>query len=206
MRLEKLYAILDPSVRSELSVPTIAARLLKGGARWIQYRNKFAAGREMLADVATLVRAARAVKARIVVNDRADVAWLARAHGVHVGQSDLNVRQVRQILGPRKMVGISTHDLDQALAAANTSATYIALGPIFPTTTKKNPDPTVGLEGLREIRKYLAAPIVAIGGITADNAADVIAAGADSVAVISDLLRAEDISERTRLFLKVLGK
>jgi thiamine-phosphate pyrophosphorylase len=206
MRLEKLYAILDPSIRSELSVLTIAGRLLKGGARWIQYRNKSAASREMLADVTTLVGAARAMRARVVVNDRADVAWLARAHGVHVGQSDLNVQQVRKILGPQKMVGISTHGLDQALAAANTSATYIALGPIFPTTTKKNSEPVVGLEGLREIRKYVAAPIVAIGGITPDNAGDVIAAGADSVAVISDLLRAEDISERTRLFLRVLGK
>lgn len=206
MRLEKLYAILDPSVRCDLSVLAIAGQLLKGGARWIQYRNKSAAGREMLTDVISLVRAARKVKAHVVVNDRADVAWLAGAHGVHVGQSDLSVQQVRKILGPRKMVGISTHALDQALAAAHTSATYLALGPIFPTTTKKNSDPVVGLEGLREVRKYVAAPIVAIGGITADNAGDVIAAGADSVAVISDLLRAEDIAQRTRFFLRVLGK
>ncbi|MBZ5536060.1 MAG: thiamine phosphate synthase [Acidobacteriia bacterium] len=206
MRLEKLYAILDPSIRSDLSLLTIAGRLLEGGARWFQYRKKSAASGEMLADVTTLLRAARAMKARVVVNDRADVAWLAQAHGVHVGQSDLNVEQVRKILGPRKMVGISTHGLDQALAAANTSATYIALGPIFPTNTKKDSEPVVGLEGLREVRKYITAPIVAIGGITADNAGDVIAAGADSVAVISDLLRAEDIAARTRLFLKVLGK
>jgi thiamine-phosphate pyrophosphorylase len=206
MRLEKLYAVLDPSVRTDLSLLTIAGRLLEGGARWIQYRRKSAASGEMLAEVTALLRLARAMKARVVVNDRADVALLAQAHGVHVGQSDLNVKQVRKIVGPRKMVGISTHGLDQALAAAHTSATYVALGPIFLTTTKKDSEPVVGLEGLREVRKYVVAPLVAIGGITADNAGDVIAAGADSVAVISDLLRAEDIAERTRLFLKILEK
>lgn len=206
MRLEKLYAILDPSIRGELPLLTIAERLLEGGARLIQYRNKTASSRQMLSDVRTLVQLARARKARIVVNDRADVAWLGHAHGVHVGQLDLPVRHVRTILGPRKMIGISTHSLDQALEAAKTSATYIAVGPIFFTTSKNDSDPVVGLEGLREIRQYLKQPIVAIGGITAENAPDVIAAGADSVAVISDLLRAEDISEHTRRFVKILGK
>ncbi len=206
MRLEKLYAILDPSIRGELPLLTIAERLLEGGARLIQYRNKTASSRQLLSDVRTLVQLARAKKARIVVNDRADVAWLGHAHGVHVGQLDLQVRHVRKILGPRKMIGISTHCLDQAIEAAKTSATYIAVGPIFFTTSKNDPDPVVGLEGLREIRQYLKQPIVAIGGITAENAADVIAAGADSVAVISDLLRAEDISEHTKRFVKMLGE
>ncbi|MFI5174524.1 MAG: thiamine phosphate synthase [Terriglobia bacterium] len=206
MRLEKLYAILDPSIRGELPLLTIAERLLEGGARLIQYRNKTASSRQLLSDVRTLVQLAWAKKARIVVNDRADVAWLGHAHGVHVGQLDLQVRHVRKILGPRKMIGISTHCLDQAIEAAKTSATYIAVGPIFFTTSKNDPDPVVGLEGLREIRQYLKQPIVAIGGITAENAADVIAAGADSVAVISDLLRAEDISEHTKRFVKMLGE
>ena len=206
MRLEKLYAILDPSIRSELSLLTIAGRLLEGGARLIQYRNKTASSRQLLSDVSTLVQTARPWKAHVVVNDRADVAWLGHAHGVHVGQDDLSVPQARKILGPRKMIGISTHGLDQALEAAKTSATYIAVGPIFSTTSKKNPDPAVGLEGLREIRPYLIQPIVAIGGITVENAAEVIAAGANSVAVISDLLRADDISGRTRRFIRILGK
>lgn len=206
MRLDKLYAILDPSVRSDLPPLTIAEQLLKGGARLIQYRNKSASSRELLSETVRLIRLAGPNKGRIIVNDRADVAWLARAHGVHVGQSDLNVRQVRKILGPRKIVGVSTHHLEQALAAAKTSATYIAVGPIFPTTTKLNPDPVIGLEGLREIRKQVTRSIVAIGGITCENAGDVIAAGADSVAVSSHLLRAEDISERTRLLVRLLGK
>jgi thiamine-phosphate pyrophosphorylase len=206
MRLEKLYAILDPSIRSDLSLLALAERLLKGGARLIQYRNKTASSRQLLWDVKVLVRATRPAKACLVVNDRADVAWLGHAHGVHVGQFDLSVPQARKILGPRKIIGISTHGLDQALAAARTSASYIAVGPIFSTLTKKDPDPVVGLEGLREIRPYITRPIVAIGGITVENAADVIAAGADSVAVISGLLHAEDILERTRRFVKILGK
>jgi len=206
MRLDKLYAILDPSVRSDLPFLTIAEQLLKGGARLIQYRNKSASSRELLSETMRLIRLAGPNKGRVIVNDRADVAWLARAHGVHVGQSDLNVRQVRKIVGPRKIVGVSTHHLEQALVAAKTSATYIAVGPIFPTTTKQNPDPVIGLEGLREIRKHVAKPIVAIGGITSENAGDVIAAGADSVAVSSHLLRAEDITARTRLLVRLLGR
>jgi thiamine-phosphate pyrophosphorylase len=206
MRLEKLYAILDPSVRSDMSWKLMAEQQLDGGARWLQLRNKTASSRELLMQATELVRLARKRKARVVVNDRADVAWLAHASGVHVGQSDLSVRQVRKILGPKKIVGVSTHGMEQALVAAKTTASYIAVGPIFPTRSKVNADPAIGLETLREIRRHVTKPIVAIGGISLETAAEVIAAGADSVAVISDLLCAKDIAERTRQFIRLLGK
>lgn len=204
MRLEKFYAILDPSVRRDLSLLSMAEQLIEGGARLIQLRNKAASSRELLSEAQALLRLARQRKVRVIINDRADVTWLARAHGVHLGQTDLNVRQVRKILGPKKIVGISTHSLEQALIAAKTTASYIAMGPIFSTRTKENPDPEVGLEGLREVRKHIAKPLVAIGGITLERTPEVMAAGADAVAVISDLLQAENIAERTRQFVQCL--
>jgi thiamine-phosphate pyrophosphorylase len=180
-------------------------RLLQGGARLIQLRHKSATSRELLESTKALLAAARQFKARLIINDRADVAWLTRAHGVHVGQTDLGVQLVRKILGSRQWVGVSTHNLTQALEASRTNATYVAVGPIFSTRTKENSDPVLGLEGLTRIREQVNKPIVAIGGITLGNAAQVIAAGADSVAVISDLLNSKDIAGRTRQFVRLLG-
>ncbi len=204
MRLEKLYAILDPSMRPELPILEIAEALIAGGARFIQLRNKNTTSRELLAQAVELERLCRQRKTRLIINDRADVAWLSRAQGVHLGQHDLSVKQARKILGPKKIVGLSTHNGEQAREANKTTATYVAVGPIFPTKTKTNPDAVVGLTGLREIRERVSKPMVAIGGITAENAREVLDAGADSVAVISDLLSAPDIAERTRIFLEGL--
>lgn len=205
MRLPKLYAIVDPSIRPDLSPFQMTERLLQGGARLIQLRHKSATSRELLESTKALLALARPFKARFIINDRADVAWLTRAHGVHVGQTDLGVQLVRKILSSSQWVGVSTHNLTQALEASRTNATYIAVGPIFPTRTRKNPDPVLGLEGLTRIREHVNKPIVAIGGITLGNATQVIAAGADSVAVISDLLKSKDIAGRTRQFVKLLG-
>jgi thiamine-phosphate pyrophosphorylase len=205
MRLPKLYAIVDPSIRPDLSLFQMTERLLQGGARLIQLRHKSATSRELLESTKALLAAARQFKARLIINDRADVAWLTRAHGVHVGQTDLGVQLVRKILGSRQWVGVSTHNLTQALEASRTNATYVAVGPIFSTRTKENSDPVLGLEGLTRIREQVNKPIVAIGGITLGNAAQVIAAGADSVAVISDLLNSKDIAGRTRQFVRLLG-
>ncbi len=140
-----------------------------------------------------------------MVNDRADVAVLAGASGVHVGQEDLGVEQARTLVGEDKWVGISTHNLEQFQSAAATSADYIAVGPVFATSTKANPDPIVGTEFIRQVRALTARPIVAIGGITLENAASIIKAGADSVAVISDILRARDPGGRARQYLDLLG-
>lgn len=127
-----------------------------------------------------------------IVNDRVDVAKAVGADGVHLGQEDLPLADARTILGPGKLIGISTHNLAQATEAETGGADYIGFGPVFPTATKENPDPVVGVEGLREVRARIRLPIVAIGGITAKNAGDVRAAGADCVAVVSAVLAASD--------------
>jgi thiamine-phosphate pyrophosphorylase len=135
------------------------------------------------------------------MNDRADMAALASAGGVHVGQDDLPVEAARRICGPDCWVGVSTHNLEQFRAAAATSADYIAVGPIFATATKKRPDPIVGVEFIRRIRPLTQKPLVAIGGITAERAREVYVAGADSLAVAADLASAADLPARVRAYL-----
>ena len=140
---------------------------------------------------------------RIIVNDRPDIVAIAGASGVHVGQDDLPAAEVRKICKPPLWVGVSTHNLNQFREAEASSADYIAIGPAFPTGTKENPDPVVGLELLRAARQLTRKPLVAIGGITIESAAEVYAAGADSVAVIRDLAVATDPQERAREYLAV---
>ncbi len=185
-KLPGLYAITDRSM-SNLSHPEIVERLLAGGARWIQIRDKAATARELFDAVRASLPLTRAVGATLIVNDRVDVALTTDADGVHLGQEDLSVEEAREILGPEKIIGISTHSLAQFEAALATSADYLALGPIYPTDSKENPDPAVGLELLREVRTQTDRPLVAIGGIGRSRIPDVLAAGADSVAVISAL-------------------
>jgi thiamine-phosphate pyrophosphorylase len=140
-----------------------------------------------------------------IVNDRPDVAFLSGASGVHVGQEDLKIEQARAVAGSGKWVGVSTHNLAQFRAAATTSADYIAAGPIFATTTKTNPDPVVGTEFIRQVRTLTDKAIVAIGGITLERAAGVIEAGANAVAVGSDILCAADPGKRARQFIAMFG-
>ena len=141
----------------------------------------------------------------LIVNDRADIALAAGASGAHVGQDDLPPDLVRKVLGGEKMVGYSTHNLEQLQDADQQAVDYIALGPIFATRSKERPDAVVGLELLRQARKLTRKPLVAIGGITLETAAAVIEAGADSVAVIHDLISADDLGQRANEYLKVLG-
>jgi thiamine-phosphate pyrophosphorylase len=147
---------------------------------------------------------ARTLGVRIVINDRVDIAIAVKADGVHLGQDDLPPDRARLLLGESRIVGYSTHTLEQALAASFAPVDYIAIGPVFQTRTKDRPDEVVGLETVREVKRQVARPLVAIGGITLDSARLVIEAGADSVAVISDLLSTGDIAERTRRFLDLL--
>ena len=140
---------------------------------------------------------------RFIVNDRPDIALLTGASGVHVGQDDLGVEEARAICGQRSWVGVSTHTLEQVEAADRTSADYIAVGPVFPTTTKQNPDAVVGTELLRRARQITKKPLVAIGGITLERAEEVYLAGADSLAVIRDLICATSPGERAREYLRV---
>ncbi len=199
--LPRLYAIADASFGDPVE---IAQALIHGGARVVQVRNKNA-GMRVLLDQVERILAFAPSDVRIMVNDRVDVALLAGAAGAHVGQPDLPPAAVRKILGVDRIVGLSTHNLDQAIASDRLPVDYIAVGPIFPTSTKTNPDPVVGLEGLAAISNAVHKPIVAIGGITRENAVDVLKAGAHTVAVIRDLLDCPDIQLRTREWINVLS-
>ena len=201
--LPRLYVILDAAL---LTIPEgdCTRQLVDAGVRLLQYRNKAASSRELLESTKRLSAALAPRGVTLIVNDRADVAALVGASGVHVGQEDLDVEEARAVVGRDKLVGISTHNREQFEQAAATSADYIAVGPIFPTSTKANPDPVVGMEFIRKVRPLTDKPIVAIGGITREHAAEVVRAGADSVAVISDILYAPDPGARALEFIKIL--
>ena len=205
--LPRLYAIIDPALLSGAGdqaarVAAFARELAKGGATLIQYRNKAGSGRQMLSDARALRRALGS-QVRLIMNDRADLCLAAGFDGVHVGQEDLSPEGARAVLGDRLWVGVSTHSVEQVIEADQTSADYIAIGPIFATASKQHPDPVVGLEGIRAARAATRKPLVAIGGITRVNCASVIQAGADSVAVISDLVHGP--AKSVAAFLRVLG-
>jgi thiamine-phosphate diphosphorylase len=203
--IPRLYAIIDPAQAGGGAALQVAEMLLSAGVRLIQLRDKQASTRDLFEQARSVAACVRSGKGIFILNDRSDVARAAGADGVHVGQEDLPVELARQILGEGKWVGYSTHVLAQVVEADKSSADYIAFGPIFPTASKARPDPVVGLEGLREARQATGKPLVAIGGITLQNARQVIDAGADSVAVIRGLLEAPDLAERAEEFLKVLG-
>jgi thiamine-phosphate pyrophosphorylase len=201
--MPRLYVILDAGlIRGP--VQEIARQLIGVGVRMLQYRAKNASAREMLETATSLAEIARTRGADFFVNDRPDVAYLAGANGVHVGQDDLSVEQARAVMGQGRWVGVSTHNLQQFEEAAASSADYIAIGPIFETATKMNPDPVVGTELIRRVRPLTTKSIVAIGGIRLNKAADMIEAGADSVAVISDILGATDPAEQARQVIRRL--
>jgi thiamine-phosphate pyrophosphorylase len=190
----RLYTIVDPAFfPCTVELTRFAEELISAGATLIQYRNKSGSAREMLEQARELRRLSRtrvpAPHLRFVMNDRADLCLAAGFEGVHVGQDDLSPESVRKIIGPDRWLGVSTHNPDQLAEADKTSADYLAIGPVFATSSKANPDPVVGLDGVRRARALTRKPLVAIGGITRMNAASVIEAGADSVAVISDLIR-----------------
>ena len=202
--LPRLYVILDAAL---LTIPeTEFAQIMSDvGVRILQYRNKTASSRVLFQKTQQLAGLLHPLGVTFFANDRPDVAVLAGANGVHVGQEDLSVEQARAIVGRESFVGISTHTLEQFEAAAASSADYIAVGPIFPTRTNANPDPVVGTDLIKKVRSLTNKPIVAIGGITLEYAAEVIAAGADSVAVISDILSAADPGRRARRYINLLA-
>ena len=193
----RLYAIADPGP-SGADVVELAARILAGGARILQLRWKDASTAELVA----AARACRALTRRhgalFFVNDRADVALASEADGVHLGQTDLPIRAARRLVGAERWIGVSTHDPGQARAAEAGGADYIGFGAIFETRTKAGATAPQGLARLREVRTAVALPIVAIGGIDVERAREVIAAGADAVAMISALAAATDVTGYVR--------
>lgn len=187
--LPRLYAIVDVSPhRSIQDLVAYAEELAAGGCTLLQYRDKSEHAPTMLEQALELKKHLGG-RVRLIMNDRADLCLAADFDGVHVGQEDLSPESVRTIIGPDGWLGVSTHTPEQLQEADLTSADYLAIGPVFSTSSKDKPDPVVGLEGVRRARQLTRKPLVAIGGITRANAASVIEAGADSVAVISDLLR-----------------
>jgi thiamine-phosphate pyrophosphorylase len=200
--IPRLYPILVPSRVGKGSlgeVSDFANELIAGGATLIQLREKNASSREML----RLARELRRIvpeNVRLIVNDRADLCVAAGVNGVHVGQDDLPPEAARRIVGSERILGISTHNPEQVKASNESPADYVAVGPVFSTASKDNPDPVIGLEGVERARALTEKPLVAIGGITLENCRLVIEAGADSVAVISDLL--PDPRKRSAAFLQ----
>jgi thiamine-phosphate pyrophosphorylase len=189
IHLPRLYAILDASDFSDSQILfSTAEELLAGGVALLQYRNKRSNARQMLEHARELKRRL-GDSVKVIMNDRADLCLAAGLDGVHVGQEDLSPEGARRVIGEKLWLGVSTHNPEQVKEADRTSADYIAIGPVFSTGSKANPDPVVGLGGVRKARAMTRKPLVAIGGINRANCLSVIESGADSVAVISDLMR-----------------
>jgi thiamine-phosphate pyrophosphorylase len=206
--IPRLYPIIDvacfaPDQVNNLtsSLSAFARSLLASGVTLLQYRNKSGNTRELLGHARELRRVAGS-SVRLIMNDRADVCLAADFDGVHLGQDDLSPAGARRLVGDVRCVGISTHNPEQVSEAEAWPVDYVAVGPVFPTSSKSNPDPVIGLEGVRRARALTKKPLVAIGGITRLNCRHVIEAGADSVAVISDLVA--DPSRSAKEFLRIL--
>jgi thiamine-phosphate pyrophosphorylase len=202
IQLPRLYGVADRTFGDPVS---LAEALFQGGVRLVQLRDKTASSRSLVESARAIVRKAPP-DGWVIVNDRVDVALLAGAHGVHVGQDDLPVPDVRNIAGPGFMIGLSTHTPDQVAEADALGVDYIAYGPVFETDTKANPSPVVGCEGLLAAGKLTRRPVVAIGGIGFDDLAAVLATGVSSVAIVSALLRGGDPARRAAEFLEKLDR
>ena len=198
MKLPPLYGIVDQRTaeRSGWTVVALAKALLAGGARLLQLRAGAAGSGQLLAWCDEVVAAARSCGATVIVNDRADIALLARAGGVHVGQTDLSVAAVRRLLPAGAAVGVSTHSRAEVDHTVQQAASYVAVGPVYRTATKQTGHEPVGLELVRYAVRSQRRPVVAIGGITLERAPEVLAAGAAAVAVVSDLVRGGDPARR----------
>jgi thiamine-phosphate pyrophosphorylase len=192
--LPKIYPITDRTISGTSHLEQVRA-LIEGGAKVVQLRDKTAPSLELFNDVRECLSLARQYGVRLIVNDRVDIALALGVDGVHLGQDDLPPAAAREILGGIAILGFSTHNVEQAIAAWKLPVDYIAIGPIFSTRTKEDHDPTIGLNGIEEIRKIVGeVPIVAIGGIELGSIKDVLSAGADSVALISAI-----VSEPTQI-------
>jgi thiamine-phosphate pyrophosphorylase len=189
MRLPRVYPILDTEslARRGITLEAAAAAFLEGGAGILQIRHKQHWSRGLFESAHLVARLCREAGVDLIVNDRADFAMLLQA-GLHLGQDDLAPRDARMLMGPGATIGFSSHNVNQLCAAGGEPVDYVALGPVFRTASKSNPDPVIGVEEVRRCRSLLDQPLVAIGGITQENAVQVLNAGADSVAVIAGLL------------------
>ncbi len=182
----------------------IAKAAIEGGASIIQYRDKHASSRKLFEDALQLRNLTRDAGALLIINDRADIALAVEADGVHLGQDDLSLAEARRIVGDTYIIGISATCFDEAVEAARQGADYIGLGPVFPTPSKDDAAPPIGLEGVAAVRKAVDVPIVAIGGITIDNIEGVVRAGSDGIAVISAVASAPDMVNAARTITEMI--
>jgi thiamine-phosphate pyrophosphorylase len=199
--LSGLYIILDPSVCPARPLVEVLTAAAEAGASLFQYRNKTASMKEAYVEALALRHAAAKAGVLFIVNDRCDLALAVEADGVHLGQGDLPLDLARKVMGPDKLIGISTHNSDQVREATAGKPDYLGFGPIFKPGSKQDHDPVVGLEGLRAMRRLTSLPVFAIGGIQIDQAGEVMRAGSNGVAVISAILKAPDISHAVKAFL-----
>ncbi len=201
MFLPKIYPISDTRI-TKLSHAEQVKILVEGGAKFIQLREKYLSPREFYAQAEDAIKFARKTDTKIIINDRVDIALALKADGVHLGQDDLPPESARKILGKKAIIGFSTHSVGQAIQAAKLPIDYIAIGPVFATKTKENPDEIVGTEGVKRVRKAIGNfPLVAIGGINSGNFREIFSSGADSLAIISEILSPpEKIIENLKKF------
>ena len=205
----RFYPILDAGLlaRAGISLESFAREMRAAGVRFLQYRDKDASDELLLERAALLREIFPSSDSVLIMNDRVSLMKFAGYEGVHVGQEDLSPAKARAILGPKVLLGVSTHGVDQILAATQSPADYLAIGPVFATSSKQDSDPVVGLEGVRAARALTTKPLVAIGGITRANCAAVLEADADSVAVISDLIprQGNSLSNIVQEFFTLVG-
>jgi thiamine-phosphate pyrophosphorylase len=196
--LSGLYIILDPSICPARPLVEVLTAAAEAGAFLFQYRNKAASMKDAYVEALALRQAAAKAGVLFIVNDRCDLALAVDADGVHLGQGDLPLDVARKVMGPEKLVGISTHNADQVREATAGKPDYLGFGPIFTPGSKQDHDPVVGIDGLRAMRALTSLPIFAIGGIHIDHVREVMRAGADGVAIISAILKAPDISHAVK--------
>lgn len=199
--LSGLYVILDPSICPDRPLLDVLKASAEAGAKLFQYRNKTASMKAAYEEALPLRKMAHEWGARFIVNDRCDLALAVEADGVHLGQGDLPLQYARKVMGADKLIGISTHNPEQVLAATAGQPDYLGFGPVFIPGSKLDHDPVVGLEGLRVVRRLTPFPIFAIGGIGVESVEQVIEAGADGIAVISAILKAADVHQTVSDFV-----
>ena len=207
LKIQGLYPIIDTAacMRAGVSPGALAEAVAAAGTTVAQFRHKGPYTREVLAQAEQIGEILRAGGVRYVINDRADVALMLKAEGVHLGQEDLPPAQVRRMIGSSVWIGYSTHNAAQLRAGDLEPVDYLAIGPVFATGSKENPDPVLGVAALGDLRRLTSKPLVAIGGITRANAREVLAAGVEAVAVISDLL-GDDLEGRLEEWLRLTGR
>jgi thiamine-phosphate pyrophosphorylase len=199
--LSGLYVILDPSINPDSSLRDVLIQSTQAGARIFQYRNKSASMKEAYIEALALRKVASDLGVTFIVNDRCDLALAVDADGVHLGQTDLPYAYARKVMGPDKLIGLSTHNAEQVKEAERLKPDYIGFGPILKPGSKQDHDPVVGIEGLRAVRSLTKLPIFAIGGIAVENVGEVMQAGANGMAVISAILKAPDIQRAVNDFV-----